>query len=91
MRDAFYSDCTNFSLEVCSDILQSSCSQGFLSIEPDYSEAFEVKPKKIKESDQEIKPHKTKESDQEIKQEISRQKQKYLRIINSLSELQIGM
>jgi hypothetical protein len=84
LHDFYNSECTSFSLKICSDILQSSCSRGFLSPEPVFhSPSIKDQLSSLNEESSEV--------EQELKQEISRQKQKYLRILNRLSELQVGM
>lgn len=85
VHDSYKSECTSFSIQICSDILQSTCSRGFLAPEPDLNHVVSLKDQ-LNKLDQE-----STEVEQELKQEIARQKQKYLRIINRLSELQVGM
>ena len=85
VREAYHSDCTNFSLKICSDILQSTCARNFLDPEPELTHGVNIKDQLSKLDQESI------EVEQEIKQEIARQKQKYLRIISKLSDLQVGM
>ena len=85
VHDSYKSECTSFSLQICSDILQSTCSRGFLSPEPDLGHVSSLKDQLSKLDEESL------QVEQELKQEIARQKQKYLRIINRLSELQVGM
>lgn len=63
-------------------MLQTTCSKGFLAIEPeDNTFTLQQQLKSLEQEGNSI--------EQELKQELARQKQRYLRMINKLSELQI--
>ncbi|OMJ80142.1 hypothetical protein SteCoe_19685 [Stentor coeruleus] len=85
INDLHKPECSEFSMHICSEILQSSCSKGFLAPDPglNHVETLQEQLQKLDEESAEV--------EEELKQEIARQKQKYLRIINRLSELQLGM
>lgn len=82
MHESYKSDCSSFSVKICSDMLQTTCSKGFLAIEPeDNTFTLQQQLKSLEQEGNSI--------EQELKQELARQKQRYLRMINKLSELQI--
>lgn len=85
IHENFQNDCSSFSTKICSELLKSSCNRGFLAPDPALKdvESLHDQLKRLDEESIEV--------EQELKKEIARQKQKYLRIINRLSELQIGM
>jgi hypothetical protein len=83
IHDTRHKDCSSFSLNICSDLLQSSCSRGFLAVDEGMGRKSELKEQLYRLSQE------SEEIELEIKEEITKQKQKYLRILNKLSELQL--
>ena len=82
VKDSFKSECWNYSIQICSEILQNPCSKRKNENENE-NQKYSIK----NEFEEVVRQEEIIE--QELKQELAREKQKYLRIINKLSELQI--
>ena len=80
VKDSFKNECWNFSIQICSEILQNPCSKG--------KNENEYQKYSLKDEFEEV-VRQEEMIELELKQELAREKQKYLRIINKLSELQI--
>jgi len=85
-RDPKHNDCLNFSMQICSELVQNACAPSYVRqmLKPNDNSSQDSKLKEqLKELDSEAS-----EIQISLRTEVTKQKQKFLNIIDKLDEIQ---
>lgn len=96
-RDQYHQDCSTFGLKICSQILESSCNpaptpsfRGSVQQQQNVESSNISQIVSLKEQLSRLE-NEANEVDRQLQSEVSRQKQKYIHILERLNELQAGI